>query len=523
MKKLLLAAFCFFTLVLQAQESKTYINWQLKDPATDKVYGTGITKAYELLKGKTAKTIIVAVIDGGTDVNHEDLKANIWTNPGEIPGNGIDDDHNGYVDDVHGWNFIGGKNGSIQNESSELARLYHKLTLKYGDKDSSQIAGADKTEFREYKKIRAKFSTDQMQLLGQLMGLAEFNSLIEKIKKTNDGKLSRRAVKKFKTTDDREKQLKKYLKLLVMLAGSKELEKELSDGTKQLSNTAKFNSLNTDSIRRVVVGDDPYDTSDHNYGNNDVIGPDALHGTHVAGIIAAIRNNNVGIDGVADHVQIMVVRAVPDGDERDKDVANAIRYAVDNHASIINMSFGKYYSPNKEAVDAAIQYAADHDVLMIHAAGNESKDKDQENSYPTNELNSGKVMPNWIEVGASGRKHGRKGKKLIGSFSNYGKKHLDLFAPGVDIYSTVPDNKYIKESGTSMAAPVTTGVAAMIREYFPDLKATEVKDILMKSVTTYKKKVSVPGDPKKRATLSDLSVSGGIVNAYNAVKMLLKK
>jgi subtilisin family serine protease len=518
--KYFLAALCFLSLAMHAQKAKNYPNWQLRDPSADRVYGTGVEKAYVLLKGRPAKTIIVAVIDGGTDINHEDLKSVIWTNPGEIPDNGIDDDHNGYVDDVHGWNFLGGKNANIQNESTEMARLYHKYKLKYNTTDSSRINAGQKSEYREYLAIKSKFEAEQMQLFSELMVMSQVKGFIEKIKKTHHDLLSRRAVRKFKAADEQEKQMKKYLKLVLLFGGSAGLEKDVNTELKELANTAKYNLLNTDSIRRAVVGDDPYQVSDRNYGNNNVSAPDVLHATHVSGIIAAIRNNNIGINGIADHVQIMIIRAIPDGDERDKDVANAIRYAVDNHASIINMSFGKYYSPNKAIVDEAIKYAADHDVLIIHASGNESKNEDLQHSYPTNILNSGITTTNWIEVGASDRK---KGKNLIGPFSNYGQKHVDLFAPGVNIYSTGPDNTYINESGTSMAAPVTTGVAALIREYFPELKASEVKEILMKTVTPYSKKLKVPGQPKSKETLSELCVSGGIVNAYNAVRFLLKK
>jgi len=513
--------FFFFSISAFAQDSKPNINWQLQDPAADKIYGAGVEKAYELLKGKPARDIIVAVIDGGTDVKHEDLKDNIWTNTGEIPDNGIDDDHNGYVDDIHGWNFLGGKSGNIEFESTELARMYHKLKTKYGNLDSAQILTGQMAEYLEYKNIRSKFLKEQMESTQNLMVIAELNSLIEKVKKQNNGILSRKAVKRYKPENEREKAFRKGLKLALLLTGKPaDLEKEISEGTKQLSNLAKYNALNTDSIRSAVVGDDPNNPSQKYYGNNDVTGPDALHGTHVAGIIGAVRNNNIGINGIADHVKLMIIRAVPDGDERDKDVANAIRYAVDNHASVINMSFGKYYSPFKAVVDSAIKYAEDHDVLMIHAAGNESKNKDVENSFPTNELANGVITSNWIEVGATDRK---KGSSLIGSFSNYGKKKLDLFAPGVNIYSTGPNNTYITESGTSMAAPVTTGVAALIREYFPELKASEVKAILMKTVTPSSKKVIIPGTKKEKALLSDLSVSGGVVNAYGAVKLLLKK
>ncbi len=509
------------TLRLLAQDVKPNINWQLQDPEADKVYGAGVERAYELLKGRTGKEVIVAVIDGGTDIMHEDLQANIWTNTAEIPGNGIDDDRNGYVDDVHGWNFLGGKDGNIKYEGTELARMYHKYKKKYGLRDSTGLTSGERIEYREYTKVKARFIKEQNETNQQLMVISELNTLIENVKKTNNGVLTRRAVKKYKATDDREKAFKKGLKLALLLTGKPaELEKEISEGYTQLSNLSKYNSLNTDSIRIAVVGDDPDNAYQHYYGNSDVTGPDALHGTHVAGIIGAVRNNGIGINGVADHIKLMIIRAVPDGDERDKDVANAIRYAVNNGATVINMSFGKYYSPYKAQIDSAIQYAADHDVLMIHAAGNESKNKDVENSYPMNELNNGTKTNNWIEVGANDRK---KGSDLVATFSNYGKTKLDLFAPGMNIYSTIPNNKYVAESGTSMAAPVTTGVAALIRSYFPELKASEVKEVMMMTVTPYSKKVKVPGTKKNKALLKDMCVSGGIVNAYSAVKYLLKK
>jgi subtilisin family serine protease len=281
--------------------------------------------------------------------------------------------------------------------------------------------------------------------------------------------------------------------------------------------------MNADSLRSYVVGDNVDDPNERYYGNNHVWGPEGLHGTHVSGIIAAMRDNNLGIKGIANNVKIMIIRAVPNGDERDKDVANAIRYAVDNGASVINMSFGKYYSPDKKLVDDAVKYAESKDVLMIHAAGNESKDNDVELSFPNREYADGGTATNWIQVGASWYK---KGSDIIGSFSNYGQHKVDLFAPGVDIYSTIPDNKYISESGTSMASPSTAGVAAIIRSYFPELKAAEVRELLMKTVVPYKGKVKVPGLTVKKGKkekpvkkkVSEICISGGFVNANNAVK-----
>ncbi|MFY9310182.1 MAG: S8 family peptidase [Bacteroidia bacterium] len=496
-------------------------NWILMDPQSDKVYGAGVEKAYEKLKDKKGKTVIVAVIDSGVDTDHEDLKDVIWTNTGEIPDNGVDDDKNGYVDDIHGWSFLGGKNGDINHEASELARMYHRMNKKFSTADTNNLKGSDATEFAEFKTIRNEYLTELAKDEQELQSIDMIYDFLIKVKRQNNGSLTKATVANYATEDKREKQLKKFIKLASAFGVKpEELEGQLKEGKEYLENNVKYNKLNTDSIRQVVVGDDVNNATERYYGCNRVKGPDALHGTHVSGIIAAMRNNNVGIKGIANNVKIMPVRAVPNGDERDKDIANAIRYAVDNGATIINMSFGKYYSPDKKIVDEAIQYALSKDVLLIHAAGNESKNVDSALSYPNRELSGGITAPNWIEVGANGYK---KGKNIIGTFSNYGRQRVDLFAPGVDIYSTVPDNKYINESGTSMASPSTAGVAAIIRSYFPELKAEEVKVLLMKTVVPYKKKVLIPGSTRKKTKVTELCISGGFVNADRAVSELLKK
>ena len=386
--------------------------------------------------------------------------------------------------------------------------------------ETEKITNTEVKEFAEYKKIKNEYLNELKKEEQELQSIDFVYDFLEKVKKQNNGSLTKATINNYSTEDKKEKQLKKFIKLAAAFGVKpEELEGQLKEGKVYLENSVKYNKLNADSIRQYIVGDDINNADERYYGCNRVKGPDALHGTHVAGIIAATRNNNVGIRGIANNVRIMPVRAVPNGDERDKDIANAIRYAVDNGASIINMSFGKYYSPNKEVVDEAVQYALSKDVLLIHAAGNESKNVDSALSFPNRELSAGITAPNWLEVGANAYK---KNKKLIGSFSNYGKLKVDLFAPGVDIYSTVPDNKYLNESGTSMAAPSTAGVAALIRSYFPELKAEEVKLLLMKTVVPYRKKVIIPGTTKKKAKVSDLCISGGFVNANNAVTELLK-
>ncbi len=517
MTKQLIIAGLFIAGSLSAQK-KIPDNWQLLNPSSDKVYGTGAEKAYGKLKDKKAKTVIVAVIDSGTDIEHEDLKDVIWTNPGEIPDNGIDDDKNGYIDDVHGWSFLGGKNGDINFEASELARMYQRMNKKFENADTAKLIGPEVTEFAEYKKIKIAFLADQTMNEHQLQPMEMISGFLEKVKNQNNGSFSKAAFNNYTPDTDLDIRLKKALKLIFAIGVKpEEFDGQIKEGKEHFENLIKYNSMNADSIRQYIVGDDVNNVNERYYGCNRVEGPDALHGTHVSGIIAAIRNNNIGINGIANNVKIMPIRAVPNGDERDKDIANAIRYAADNGASIINMSFGKYYSPNKKLVDDAVQYALSKDVLFVHAAGNDSKNSDDELSFPNRELSNGTIVPNWIEVGASSYK---KGKNLIGSFSNYGKLKVDLFAPGVDIYSTIPDNKYISESGTSMASPTTAGVAALIRSYFPELKAEEVKAVLMKSVVHYKRRVIKPGT-KHKVKVKELCISGGFINADNAVMELM--
>lgn len=531
MKKNLIFIALLIVTIASAQKKKP-ANWQTLDPTVDHINGTGAEEAYKTLKNKTSKTIIVGVIDSGVDPEHEDLKEVIWTNPGEIADNGIDDDHNGYIDDVHGWNFIGGANGDINDEASELTRMYQKLTKKYTQLDTAHLQGTQLNEFQEYKKIRAVYLTDARDKEQEFMSLQILSGFLEKVKNTNNNQLSKEGISNYKAENEMEVQLKKTFKLAFAFGMKpEEVEAQIKEEHESIGKQVKLNNMNADSIRQYIVGDDLNNVNERFYGNNHIKGPDAMHGTHVAGIIAAVRNNSKGIDGIANNVKLMIIRAVPNGDERDKDIANSIRYAVDNGASVINMSFGKYYSPEKIAVDEAVKYAQSKNVLLIHAAGNEAKDRDVETSFPSPKLLSGEIVNNWIEVGANGA---YKGKKVIAPFSNYGEHTVDVFAPGYDVYSTIPDNKYMSLSGTSMAAPSTTGVAALLLQYFPELKPEVLKEVLIKTVVPYSGKVNVPGAYKKRIIkrmgkkpvrkrMNAICISGGFVNANNAAKELLKK
>lgn len=517
-RKLVFIISIVFSLSAAAQKHAPQ-NWFNLDWETDKFPGVSTNKAYiELLKGKTPKPVVVAVIDGGTDINHEDLKDIIWVNQKEIAGNGIDDDKNGYVDDVNGWSFISGKDSDVREDNYELVRMYKSLQPLYAKTDSSGMDDKSKKAFREYIGIRNKFlekKEENSRMFELLGGMMQALNTIRQVTGSDNPSLKR--IKAFEPSTTMEglakKNLLKFNKYgMDIPALSRQLQAEMD----YYGKAVKY-SYNPDFDTRTIVGDNYENLSECCYGSNRVSGPKGEHGTHVAGIIGAVRDNGVGMNGVANSVRIMVLRAVPDGDERDKDVANAIRYAANNGASIINMSFGKDYSPDKKTVDEAVKYAMSKDVLIVHAAGNDSKNTGIENNFPNPEYADGSgFAPNWIEVGASSW---RTKKYLTADFSNYGKERVDLFAPGVDIYSTLPGQSYGSYNGTSMAGPVTAGVAAIIRSYYPQFTAAEVKEILLQSVTTVKKKVLIPGENHKKTKLLELCRSGGIVNAFQAVKL----
>ena len=511
------------TIVVADTTQPAPVNWFNLDATQNKVPGVSTEKAYEYLKDRPSKTVVVAIIDSGIDIEHEDLKDKIWVNEKEVPGNNIDDDKNGYVDDVHGWNFIGGKDGrQVAHDTQELTRLYASLKKKFEGPEAAKFQKKEKENYALYKQVKAEFQKELKETEAQYTQFQQLNTaykmasdILKKHLNQEDFTLS--DLENITTSDQRVNQARM---LILSMAENKLTADVFKEGEDYFISKLKYH-LNPNYNPRDIVGDNPNNLKEKGYGNNSVTGPDAEHGTHVAGIIAANRSNNVGIKGIADNVKIMVIRAVPDGDERDKDIANAIYYAVDNGARVINMSFGKDYSPNKEAVDDAVQYAASKGVLLVHAAGNSAKNIDDAANYPTKKVTPKKEVKNWIEVGASS--YG-DATKFVGDFSNYGKKSVDVFAPGVDVYSTIPAQQYKANSGTSMAAPVTTGVSALLLSYFPNLTAEQVRDIILKSTVKYKDfKVNKPseGETKKTAMVpfEDLSVTGGIVNAYEAIRL----
>lgn len=538
MKKILFSiSFVATFLIATAQESQKADNeelalqsWFHLNYAKDNVYGVATDAAYQYAKekGLKIKPVIVGVIDSGVQADHEDLAPNMWINSKEIPGNGIDDDKNGYIDDINGWNFIGGAKGNVDQDNLEITRIVregNKLFSTADEKLNKKNQKKFAKKYTSYLKAKEEFEK------GYLEAKNNFDRINDQISETRkfyakfgeeyglDKVLTLENIKKFKPISEEAQQFTHMLLQLefnpdhagILNKTPKQIlesfDEEVKEAISHYESQVKYH-YNLDFDSRLIVGDNYNDVNQRFYGNNDVQGPDALHGTHVAGIIGAVRDNGIGMNGVAVNAKIMSIRTVPNGDERDKDVANAIRYAVDNGAKILNMSFGKTFSPNDKKVWEAIKYASDHNVLLIHAAGNEDENIDVVTKYPTNYKNGKQVAQSWLSVGASTRYNDR----IKASFSNYGKKQVDIFAPGLEIYATIPQNEYKFLQGTSMATPVVSGVAALVWGYFPSLTAKELRDILIKTGNVH-------------PDLVNISTHGVVVDALKALKaaeMLVK-
>ncbi len=471
-----------------------------------------------VLQGRPPQdTVQVAVIDSGLDIDHEDLAAKLWTNADEIPGNDVDDDGNGYVDDVHGWNFIGGPDGkNVDQDTYELTRIYVDLQEHFAGVDSARVGPDARDRYRRYQDIKRTFQKKRREARKRLAKVGKAQKAVQAsvdVLKSHLGtdSLTQSAVRSVTSS---RRDVRRAQQTLQYFYDQDLSPSDLKDYKNQLERQVEYN-YNPDFNPRPIVGDDYADKTERRYGNNDAEGPDPGHGTHVAGIIGATRDNSIGIDGVARGVRLMSVRAVPNGDERDKDVANAIRYAVDNGADVINMSFGKSYSPHKGVVDAAVQYADSMDVLMVHAAGNDGANVDSTDNFPSPYYADGGRAQRWIEVGASSWEGG---EKLAASFSNYGAERVDVFAPGHSIYSTVPDDAYERNDGTSMAAPMVSGLAALIMAHYPSLTATDVRTIILETATPYRNRtVARPGDGET-VPFGTLSDTGAVVNAHAALR-----
>jgi cell wall-associated protease len=511
--------------------------WHLLDKNKDGFAGISLAGAYELVKNKKSTTVVVAVIDSGIDTLHEDLKDVLWRNPNEVPANGKDDDGNGYVDDIYGWNFIGGKDGrNVKSDSYEGARVYHKLKVKWADKqvDPATLSPEEKEEYQVWLKAKNKIEGASvgggvdLLLLKRALIAAKRNDSVLKAAMGKEVYTGKELDEYAPTASDAKAARNSFLYLFkandIMDQTNKEFIEGFGDYLSGEERKAEAKEKAPKDYRGEITGDNEADINDRFYGNPDVMAGTPFHGTHVAGIIGAKRNNSKGMDGIADNVKIMMIRAVPDGDEHDKDIALAIRYAVDNGAKIINMSFGKDFSPEKKWVDDAVKYAESKGVLLVHAAGNDHKNLDSADNFPNAALVSYKERAkNWLTVGASSDPTAEAGfQSLTASFSNYGKTEVDVFAPGTRIYSTVPGgNTYGNAQGTSMASPVVAGVAALLLSYNPHLTAEQLKTVIEKSSTPVTVKVKVPGSDDELVDMSELSRTSGIINAQEAMKMAL--
>jgi subtilisin family serine protease len=480
-------------------------NWHLLDPSTDRVPGIGAERAYRELLGsmQPRQTVVVAIIDSGVEIDHPDLAGVLWTNADEVPGNGRDDDNNGFVDDVHGWDFLGGRDGrDIHADTYEITRLYAACRAP----GVTEAAGTPCTE------IRSEFEERHAELEGQLQRMQQLEGMVATLRQALNGReLTLEALRALQSTDARVSEARAEIGRILGLGYTVQ---DIMDQRGAVQERLEH-GFNPDFDPRPQIGDTYTNWNERGYGNAEVEGPDASHGTHVAGIVAAMRND-VGVSGVAGSVRLMVLRAVPDGDERDKDVANAIRYAVDNGARVVNMSFGKSHSPQKGLVDEAVRYAESKGVLLVHAAGNDGADLNTAGNFPNQDFAGGGRASNWIEVGASSW---AGPEQLAASFSNYGRGRVDIFAPGDDILSTLTDQTYGRLGGTSMAAPVVSGVAATLLSYFPELTAAQVREIILASATRYTDQQVVRPGGRERTTFGELSDTGGIVNLYAAVQM----
>ena len=527
---LVLALFIPFLVQGQGPEG----DWYYVDPGENELNGIGIHSLYKSVDdAKQPREIIVAILDSGVDTKHEDLIENIWINQDEVPGNGLDDDGNGYVDDIHGWNFLGGPNGEmVTGETLEVTRLYRKYKEYFKGKDVEKLSKKDQKLYDAYLDYKRTVERERGKIKRAVADLDENEQVLLDAfkafeKEYPDQEITEEFLEEFKPGTNPELQVVQQIFNQAIAFGYDftnigDLKKDISMGYEEARAEIKEEldyNYNPDFDGRAIIQDNFDDPNERNYGNNNVGGTFTFHGTHVAGIVGAAHTNDLGVRGIAPNVKLMILRVVPNGDEYDKDIANAIRYAAENGASIINMSFGKGYSPRKKVVDKAVKFARKRDVLMVHAAGNSAENNDAIDHYPIpvfekKGLFGPKEADNWIEVGALSPQYG---EMAVAPFSNYGANTVDIFAPGMQIYSTAPEDAYQNANGTSMAAPVVSGVAALIRSYYPDLTAQQVKDILVESAHQPSYKVQHP-DTGELVDFSELCKSHGYIDANNAFR-----
>jgi subtilisin family serine protease len=511
--------------------------WHWKDLEKDGVHGVSLFKAQQLLVDLKLKPtpIIIAVLDGGIDTTHPQIKPILWRNPKEIPGNALDDDKNGYVDDLHGWNFLGNAAGeNINKASDEKSRVYHryKNEFKQDKLDSTSWDLTKKQAYKIWQQAAAEivFTDEDVDNLSfiKMARNAVVKMGVILIREIEDSNFTTEQLETYQpigklTADTKISYLRTMQALGIdRLAGHHSIVEDLNEYISGKEQSAVSIDTPPEDLRKKITKDQYDNFNDQYYGNNDITGPNAKHGTHVAGLAAGIVDTNFNKSNFNNPIQIMGLRVVPDGDEYDKDVALGIRYAVNNGAKIINMSFGKSYSPEQPWVDSAIRYAASKDVLIIHSAGNESYDLNSKSVYPSPYSNVFKDRANnMMTVGASNDPV--IAESILTDFSNFGNQVVDLLSPGNKIYSSLPNQQYGFLNGTSMSAPVLSHIAALVRAYFPKLSATQVKAILLQSCWKPSDENMLFPIPKKDQSkkLNEISAEGGIINAALCIQNAL--
>ena len=511
--------------------------WHHEDYGSTNIPGISLDKSIRSVNHLSSKKqIIVAVIDTQIDALHEDLNTSIWTNKKEIPNNGTDDDKNGFTDDIHGWNFLGNKSGGYTVWANfEYIRILRDYGPIFKNKSKEEIPVKDKFKYEQYLKAIENDKKFSKYFNNYIKSLKYDISLYQKTKDTlrhffpkenytykqldslyRKHKINDKTYRERRDSNDQDlgALLDSYLTSLDIGLNS---YAKLTSALKQQDSTLnKSCSLSFNERKNIDC-----ETSNKGYGNNKTqveikgIPIFSNHSTEVSSIIAAKRENNLGIKGFSDNIKIMPLPVCPSGDEHDRDIALAVKYAVDNGAKVINMSFGKDLSMYPELISEALQYAEKHNVLIVHAAGNNGINIDNSTFYP-NDYNKIEICNNFITVGSINKNYG---EKMVSSFSNYGKVNVDLFAPGEDIYTAIPDNQYGFDSGTSLAAPMVSGTAALIWLYYPKLNVQQVKQIILESGTPYDLEVIVPGTKDKKVKFSELSKTGKVLNVYNAMQM----
>jgi len=518
--------------------------WYQKDYQENGIPGISIDRWFRENKKKSKKDVIVAVIDTQVDINHEDLQGRFWTNPKEIANNNIDDDHNGYIDDVNGWNFTSNKNEEyIVWGNFEYVRLIKQLDPLFKDKKETEIPSEELSNYKEYQRAIKVFETENISYGRWLSSLNHSISIYPLVKDTLKHyftkedynykqldsfyklhKINDKTYRQMRESNDKDLGALTYY-MMVNIRNNEQTLEALKKSQVELDSIINKN-LNKNFNDRKLIGDNP-NTLEKGYGNKNVSitkkGFKNLqgHATKVTGIIGANRNNNLGIKGFSENIKIMPLITSYSGDENDKDIAMAIYYAVDNGAKVINMSFGKEFSVHQHWVTDAFKYAEKHDVLLVHASGNERFNIDENSYYPSdnNFDETTEFCNNFINVGSTSAS---LDSTFVSSFSNYGKIKVDLFAPGEKIYTTTKENAYETDSGTSLAAPMVSGTAALIWSYYPKLTAVQIKRIIMDSGVPYNLEVIVPGTKDKKVSFSELSKSGKVLNVYNALKLAEK-